>query len=672
MKIDAKLMIALMGTLAACGAPIETTDGSSGPRNGDGSFDATTRDGGDGGDGGVERDSAQSDSDGASSDGDSAIDRDGEALGADVIAAQDAQDASDASDTGVALMCPAGRANCNGVFEDGCETALDSVRNCGACGNECPTGPRATATCGSGRCAIRCERGYADCDGDVRNGCEVALDSSTEHCGACRNRCAGGANGSPVCAGGLCGVACNAGYSDCDRSLSNGCEIALATTVAHCGRCDNACTAPSGGSPLCSGGSCDFVCDPSLLRCGAQCVRRDDPAFGCGTCAACPLAPNATSMRCAAGGCAPATCAAGYKLCGSQCVAINDPAYGCQATSCSACALSTGAASMRCNASACEINACAAGYKRCGSVCASLTDPRSGCSSASCAACSPQNAAAICNASGGCDYATCNTGWRDLDGDRANGCETAAPTQVSGLRVWLSVREPGSLNVVGCAAGWPCTTRWNNLVDSSNPAVPTGGTPFVWYPNADGTARSVLINMAPRNPPQNPVAARTGTTSLSIGLSAVVNGGYTVFIVDSPAVPDRAYPLACRAESIFDTNGAFHVGHETDSQLRLGHFNNDLNIPATTNSTGWTRVLIAQQGLFGPRTLTRTDLSGTISGGDANTTLITRATNCSIGRGLYDDAQYSGHLHEVLVFGRSLNTTEINTVRTYLRRRYGI
>lgn len=259
-----------------------------------------------------------------------------------------------------------------------------------------------------------------------------------------------------------------------------------------------------------------------------------------------------------------------------------------------------------------------------------------------------------------------------MDGDRSNGCETAAPTQIPGLRVWLSVREPGSLSVVGCAGGWPCTTRWNNLADATNPALPTGPTPFVWYPNADGTANAVLINMLPRNPPEMPVAARSSTTSLRLGLGAVVNGGYTVFVVDSPAVPDRAYPLACRAASIFDTNGAFHVGHETSTQLRLGHFGNDLNINATTNSSGWTRVLVAQQGIFGPRTLSRTDLSGTVTGTDANTGLIARAVDCSIGRGLFDDAQYSGHMHEVIVFNRSISTAELNLVRTYLRRRYGI
>lgn len=673
MKISKGLwMSAALLSLTACGQAFDGSEGGSQP---DGSASSST-------DARDEDGSQRATSDGAAMDASSDAAMDGGSSSAsdgstliDDASAMSMPDGDAAIDSGVApLVCSAGTANCNMNDTDGCETRLDSVSHCGACNNACPSGAHATAMCSSGACRITCDSGFGDCDGDPRNGCEVDLHRSSEHCGRCSNRCGGGANASPVCAGGLCGLSCNAGFADCDVSLANGCEADLNNSVNHCRSCGNVCAAPASATATCSAGACDFRCEGGTVRCGAQCVRPDDPAFGCGTCAACASAPNAASMACGATGCVPATCVAGYKLCGNRCVAIDDPAYGCTSSSCSMCAPAAGAQSMQCLAGSCAVGTCNAGYKLCGNACVSLTSPQYGCSSGSCLACNPQNAAAICNGAGFCDYSTCNVGWRDLDGNRANGCETAAPSQIPGLRVWLSAREPGSFTVTNCLGDLTqqCVTRWTNLADASNPATPTGSSPLAWQPSANGSATSVLINgnfaFTLGGTTHPAYFGPSGNSNFDLGLGAIVNSNYTVYVVDSPGHYGESYPLACRPNSIFDTNGAFHLGASSATQLRLGHYNNDLNF--TTNHAG-PRILIATQSSTG-RTLTRVNAMGTVSASDGNTALVNRAGGCTIGRGLDDVNKYSGQMFEVLVFNRALTVAEQNTVRAYLNRRYAL
>ncbi|MEI8257207.1 MAG: hypothetical protein WCJ30_16155 [Deltaproteobacteria bacterium] len=55
-----------------------------------------------------------------------------------------------------------------------------------------------------------------------------------------------------VCAGGGCAFVCAPGTADCDLAGDNGCEVTLATDVAHCGRCGQTCAA----SEICRDGVC--------------------------------------------------------------------------------------------------------------------------------------------------------------------------------------------------------------------------------------------------------------------------------------------------------------------------------------------------------------------------------------------------------------------------------
>ena len=106
--------------------------------------------------------------------------------------------------------CPAGFKDCNNNPADGCETPINTIANCGACGKSC-TFPNASALCSGGSCALgTCNSGFGDCDGNPANGCESALNSVTS-CGACGVAC----TGAERCLGGSCQVPCTPGDRVC-------------------------------------------------------------------------------------------------------------------------------------------------------------------------------------------------------------------------------------------------------------------------------------------------------------------------------------------------------------------------------------------------------------------------------------------------------------------------
>jgi hypothetical protein len=141
------------------------------------------------------------------------------------------------------LTCAENFADCNMMALDGCEVDVrTTVAHCGMCGRMCPAGPNSTATCAMGTCGLTCAPGFADCNRNPADGCEVDTRSDVGNCGGCGTRCML-ANATAVCAMGACAVGmCNAGFADCDRNPANGCEANLATDNRNCGTCGTVCT----------------------------------------------------------------------------------------------------------------------------------------------------------------------------------------------------------------------------------------------------------------------------------------------------------------------------------------------------------------------------------------------------------------------------------------------
>ena len=174
--------------------------------------------------------------------------------------------------------CGTGNVDCDGNPGNGCETDINtSVNNCGGCGNVCNL-PNAVSVCVGGVCAIgACNTGFADCNLNPADGCEVNTFTNVANCSACGNVCPARPNATPVCVGGTCSYICNPGYFDCDGNPANGCEQNILADPTNCGGCNIVCPNRPNSIPVCTAGICGFICSPGFRDCDGI------PVNGCET-----------------------------------------------------------------------------------------------------------------------------------------------------------------------------------------------------------------------------------------------------------------------------------------------------------------------------------------------------------------------------------------------------
>ena len=157
---------------------------------------------------------------------------------------------------------------------------LNDPLNCGECGNVCQF-DNASAICDRGVCRMgNCDTGWDNCGEPNNLGCYDSLDSVL-NCGACGDSCAWMQSEQPTCVNGLCQFDCDEGWEDCDERGDNGCEAEMGT-LAYCTSCEDVCD-PDG---TCTDQGCIAPeCFSPLVDCGiTSCVDIRTDSDHCGGC----------------------------------------------------------------------------------------------------------------------------------------------------------------------------------------------------------------------------------------------------------------------------------------------------------------------------------------------------------------------------------------------------
>ncbi|MFO0561991.1 MAG: hypothetical protein U0269_28520 [Polyangiales bacterium] len=232
--------------------------------------------------------------------------------------------------------CSAGFGNCDGSPANGCETnTTNNGSHCGACGNACPGRANASSYCSGSACGFTCSAGFGDCNSSGADGCEVNTTNNVSHCGGCGAACPARTATNVSCSGSSCSYTCTAGNGNCDGNITNGCETPL-TTTSNCGGCGVGCSRTN-ATATCASGSCAIgSCNAGFGNCdGNDANGCETPLTSSSNCGGCGVTCN-TGQSCIGGFC---DCAGGTG-CGSnrRCCEWDPGTCACTICVCNTCA----------------------------------------------------------------------------------------------------------------------------------------------------------------------------------------------------------------------------------------------------------------------------------------------------------------------------------------------
>jgi hypothetical protein len=182
-------------------------------------------------------------------------------------------------------------ANCANELSCCGQTCVDEQADpahCGSCA-ACNL-PQATAGCSAGVCTIAsCGAGYANCNSNPTDGCEVYTAGDVNNCGGCGQPC----SADQTCTGGAC-VSCPSGQAVC----TNAC-VDTTSDLNNCGGCGTTCSPDQ----TCTGGAC-VSCPSGQTVCNNACVDITSDLSNCGGCGT-TCSPG---QICSAGSCVTGNC----------------------------------------------------------------------------------------------------------------------------------------------------------------------------------------------------------------------------------------------------------------------------------------------------------------------------------------------------------------------------
>lgn len=146
-----------------------------------------------------------------------------------------------AADKCGATKCQPDYANCDGDLDNGCETDLTLPENCGGCGNECFAGQSCRKDVSSPAYTLRCmcPPGETFCGGSVYGTC-YDTSSDARNCGGCDILC------ETTCVNGMCRFECGTGRANCNGNEADSCETNIDSDPNNCGGCGITCNAIAG------------------------------------------------------------------------------------------------------------------------------------------------------------------------------------------------------------------------------------------------------------------------------------------------------------------------------------------------------------------------------------------------------------------------------------------
>ncbi|MDP1830219.1 MAG: collagen-like protein [Archangium sp.] len=294
--------------------------------------------------------------------------------------------------------------DCNGMTDENLGDTTCGIGECRRTVTNCVNGAPQLCDPLPGGTEL-CDEKDNDCDGLVDDGFDK---TTVQNCGACGNVCIR-PNAAPACVMGMCRIgSCLPGFIDANLIDADGCELMCTVT----------------GPEVCDGvdNDCDGTTDEGFST-------STDPT-NCGLCGrVCNVNNgNISQYACIASTCGIMTCNSGFADC--------DQAYGtgCEKnvsadiTNCGDCNIvcTTPNGTPACASSACAVGSCNTGYSDCDLAVPNGCEIQTATDVDKCGTCTNvcptrANASRTCVA-GGCGFA-CNTGFVNLDGLAANGCE---------------------------------------------------------------------------------------------------------------------------------------------------------------------------------------------------------------------------------------------------------
>ncbi|HEX8795548.1 MAG TPA: hypothetical protein VF765_31580 [Polyangiaceae bacterium] len=324
---------------------------------------------------------------------------------------------------GEASGCTGGKTMCGST----CTNTGNDPKNCGKCGNACPTGQ----VCSMGMCGYSCSPGETLCG--VNEGGTPAMDAS----GATET--------------GSSGEAGEAGESDATVSdAAGGTMDAGGPSQPYCANTGNdnnncgGCGIVCGTGQTCQSGSCACGQGEKICIASGTCI----PSNSCCNSGDCAIPGEICPMP--GGQCA---CPGGERECSvtNSCISTNSC---CKPTDCTVAGSTCTTPGQACTCSMTGYKACLA-FNAClpNADCCTATD----CTGAhvKTASCTPSGMPPTSSA---CGVVTCDPGWYDINGQFSDGCECGddplgkacgSPTGVGQLALGQTVSKTGQLPGMG-------------------------------------------------------------------------------------------------------------------------------------------------------------------------------------------------------------------------------